>query len=356
MVGGHETAGIDVASHRRLLPERSVPGYAPRRVVFGTVCSTACNSPRARNPKLSKAQEIDPFWSWIPAFRAVAEHQSLSQAAESLGVSRSALSRTIRLLEQAVGSDLFRRSGRSLQLNREGESFLDAVRLGMRVVHEGYKQVQSREPSGKMVISSSGPCLHLLQPVLLEAGSIWPKLTLEVLFVPPPVTNARLLRGEIDLALLADPVPGEEVQLEMLGPLHHGVFCGPNHPLYRKPEVGPEEVLEHPFVAPPVNAVSGDPWPPSLSRDIGLRVHQLSLALEVCQRGELLGVFPTTAVKRSPWADKLWQIPFDVVPSFSAYAVRRVDVAEHMPAARILDRIRYHMAHEASGVGDSPPE
>lgn len=300
---------------------------------------------------MTRSMEIDPFWAWIPAFRVVAEHGSLSEAAATLDISRSALSRSIRLLEAAVGVELFWRSGRTLQLNRKGEQFLEAVRLGMRVVHEGYSQVRSDTPSGRLVISSSGPCLHLVQPVLGELRSRWPELAIDLCFAPPAETNSRLLRGEIDLAFLTDPRPDEAVQMELLCTLEHGIFCSSSAPLAQLPAVDATQVLEHPFVAPHKDAAPGDPWPASLPREVGLRVHQLSLAMDLCARGYFLGVFPVGAVTESVYREVLHRLPVDLVPALPAYAVRRVDVAEGMPAARLLERVRNHL----NGVSSEEP-
>lgn len=287
---------------------------------------------------MEKSQELDPFWNWIPAFRAVAEHQNLSSAAVALGQSRSALSRTIRLLEDSIGRELFRRSGRALSLNREGEAFLRAVRLGMRVIHEGVTQLQSPEPSGRLVISCTGPCLHLLEPVLRESPTRWPQLSIEVKCVPSPEVATCLRRGEIDLALLADAYSDEETQLELLSQLEYGIFCGRQHPLFEQAEIEPAQILEYPFVAPHTEAGAGDPWPVSLDREVGLRVHQLSLAIEVCANGEFLGVFPRHSA--GSCQRELRELPCEWISPHNAYAVRRSDVAENMPAALVVARIR----------------
>ena len=52
---------------------------------------------------MDKVQRLHRFWSWLPAFSAVAETQHLPSAALKLHVSPSALSRTIRLLEDDLG-------------------------------------------------------------------------------------------------------------------------------------------------------------------------------------------------------------------------------------------------------------
>ena len=84
---------------------------------------------------MERARSVAQLWDWLPAFRAVAETQHLPTAARAMGVSPSALSRAVGLLEDAVGHPLFERVGRRIVLNEQGARFLGAVRDAMRGVH-----------------------------------------------------------------------------------------------------------------------------------------------------------------------------------------------------------------------------
>lgn len=57
------------------------------------------------------------FWNWVPVFRVVTEANHLRTAATILSISRSAISRTIRLLADNAGEELLDPHGRSLQRN-----------------------------------------------------------------------------------------------------------------------------------------------------------------------------------------------------------------------------------------------
>ncbi len=61
------------------------------------------------------------------AFRAVARARSFTQAAAQIGVSPSALSHTIRALEERLGLRLLTRTTRSVALSEAGERLLDAI-------------------------------------------------------------------------------------------------------------------------------------------------------------------------------------------------------------------------------------
>ncbi len=64
----------------------------------------------------------------VRAFVAVAEARSFSRAAEALGVSPSALSQTVRLLEDSIGSQLLNRTTRSVSLTEAGTRLLNRAK------------------------------------------------------------------------------------------------------------------------------------------------------------------------------------------------------------------------------------
>ena len=80
-----------------------------------------------------RAGNVDPMilfsvWNWLPAFYVVAQTQHLPTASKRLHLSVSALSRTIRLLEAAVGRPLFHRTGRGMHPTDFGKRMLPIAR------------------------------------------------------------------------------------------------------------------------------------------------------------------------------------------------------------------------------------
>lgn len=66
----------------------------------------------------------------IKYFISVAEHGSLSKAAYSIGISQSALSQSMRNLENALGVKLFHRNTRGIILTKEGQTLYDEASIG----------------------------------------------------------------------------------------------------------------------------------------------------------------------------------------------------------------------------------
>ncbi|MFN0182739.1 MAG: LysR substrate-binding domain-containing protein [Aquabacterium sp.] len=93
----------------------------------------------------------------LAAFVAVAEHSSVSRAAEELGVGKSVLSKRIALLEQALGTTLFSRSTRRIALTPAGEAYLDFARRALLELGAGEERLRAQrsELSGRIRVSAS---------------------------------------------------------------------------------------------------------------------------------------------------------------------------------------------------------
>lgn len=80
-------------------------------------------------------------------FEAVARRGTISRAAEELGVSSSAISQQVKLLEQTLGVKLFRRQGRLLSLTLEGEQIFQTSATALRMLSDAQHHFgKSREP------------------------------------------------------------------------------------------------------------------------------------------------------------------------------------------------------------------
>nr|MBA3454712.1 LysR family transcriptional regulator [Deltaproteobacteria bacterium] len=114
-------------------------------------------------------QRIRNVWPWLPAFRAVAETEHLPTAAHELGIVPSALSRTVKLLEDELGISLFDRTGKALVLNEAGRTLLAAVRTAMRLLDEAVAAATSDQPRGTVTAMACG---DLADAILVPACAV----------------------------------------------------------------------------------------------------------------------------------------------------------------------------------------
>jgi len=274
---------------------------------------------------MDRLVRLAEFWNWLPAFRAVAETGHLKTAARQFGVGPSALSRSIGLLEERLGTKLFDRVGRNIRLNAEGERFLAAVRAAMRRVDDGYEEIASGLRPTPLRVSTVGVLSYLLLPVLADLRRDRPDFVTCVLRERPDRIAPAIHRGELDLALLPDPPLDDDLLIDELGAGTNGIYCGPGHALFRSRKPDLDRVLEHDFAGPVPSEVSAraDGWPPSIRRRVTLHVADVKVAVDACAGGHVLAVLPDFVAASLPATTRLRRLPHDVVPPTLYHAVRR---------------------------------
>lgn len=177
---------------------------------------------------LSRYRRVANLWNWLPAFRAAAEYESIQRAALALSMSASALSRTVRLLEDAVGVPLFLRSPTGLTLTVEGESLLGATRHAMRAIDDAVHAAQPA-PVSSFTVAACGPALPLLLARCVSAQpEMWRDALVRLRTVAADQVRDLLLRGEIDFALVVDAPATVEVTRISVGQLQVSAWGLPN--------------------------------------------------------------------------------------------------------------------------------
>jgi DNA-binding transcriptional LysR family regulator len=119
----------------------------------------------------------------LPTFLAVAETASFTAAAARLGVSASAASQSVRLLEQKLGHPLFRRTTRSVSLTEEGESLLRRAHPALRELGLALEIAASarRKPSGLLRLNVPRAAMPMvIEPILPVMRERYPDLAIEI--------------------------------------------------------------------------------------------------------------------------------------------------------------------------------
>ncbi len=102
-----------------------VKKYAPRNLT---------TTPHARVHGHSPEPIAERIWPRLYVFRAVAETGSLPSASRRLRITPSAISRTIRLLEDDLDATLFTRASYGLVINDRGQALLVAATDAQRII------------------------------------------------------------------------------------------------------------------------------------------------------------------------------------------------------------------------------
>ncbi|MEQ1724510.1 MAG: LysR substrate-binding domain-containing protein [Sphingopyxis sp.] len=119
----------------------------------------------------------------VEAFLRVAEHRSFSAAARDLGVSPSAISQTIRTLEERVGAPLFMRTTRSVGLTQAGEVFLAQAGPAMESLGAAFDSAHmlGERPAGLLRLNLPRAAIpHVIEPILGGFCAAYPDIEIEI--------------------------------------------------------------------------------------------------------------------------------------------------------------------------------
>ncbi|PZU36628.1 MAG: LysR family transcriptional regulator [Microbacterium sp.] len=153
-------------------------------------------------------------------FVAVAEERHFGRAADRLRIAQPPLSQQIRRLEKSLGTRLFNRTTRSVEMTAAGEALL--VR-GRRILEdlqslEGDVRRMGQGLRGTLRIGFTGSATYGIMPrVVREASRAFEGMSLEVqgeLLTPSLVQE--LLDHRIDIALLRPPVASTDIQVSIV--------------------------------------------------------------------------------------------------------------------------------------------
>ncbi|GAB4168418.1 MAG: LysR substrate-binding domain-containing protein [Thalassobaculales bacterium] len=143
-------------------------------------------------------------------FQAVAEFGSYSRAAEWLRISQPAVSRQIAKLEAELGTPLFDRRGHGVVPTEAGRLLGERARDLLRRLERAKAEVRGARdgPTGSLsfaVPPAAGAIL--VPPLVARFGAAFPNVFLRVVGGFSGYIHEWLVRGQVDVALVHDPLP-----------------------------------------------------------------------------------------------------------------------------------------------------
>ncbi len=109
----------------------------------------ACFSHHSERLSMSSMRDRLPPANALLVFEAVARHHSFTQAAKELGVTQAAVSRQIRVLEEALGTPVFKRLHRRVELSSAGRDLREAVSIGLGHIARAVGEIQRENNIGQ---------------------------------------------------------------------------------------------------------------------------------------------------------------------------------------------------------------
>lgn len=255
----------------------------------------------------------------IEYFAVVAEHGHLGRAAEALGLSTPALSKSLRRLETAMQAKLVSRTPKGVELTAEGSALLSHVRPLRLSLHDVAREIADlgKGHSGHLRLGSApGAADYLLPAAFGTLLSDAPSVTVSVTVGEEPVMVAALRNGQLDLvvARLATP-PYEDIIQEYLYADEFVAYASTNHRLAKVQSVEIPDLAGERWAFPSVNGLICK-WLQRVLEDKGLPAPQITLAggpmqirFQAIGASRLLGMAPRQILRQVAPRLRLAEIP-----------------------------------------------
>jgi DNA-binding transcriptional LysR family regulator len=178
----------------------------------------------------------------LRAFEAVARLDSVSRAAAELHVTHGAVSRQLRVLEEAAGTPLFVRQGRGLALTSGGRRLHEAAESAFAPLRVAWNELQQRPAQAPLVLGCPGSVLaRWVIPRLERLAREQPGLKLH-LAASDSMPDESL--AGLDAALLISQPPWpSQWQVHVLAPERIGPVVSPRYGRFERVQSAPPEAL-----------------------------------------------------------------------------------------------------------------
>lgn len=193
--------------------------------------------------------------SHLEVLLEVKRRGSVTAAAEALHLTQSALSHSMRKLEQHIGTDIWIREGRTLRLTQAGD-YLHSVaqRLLPQLVlaEQQLAQFAQGERGTLRIGMECHPCYQWLLRVVTPYLAAWPLVDVDVRQKFQFGGIKALLGYEIDLVVTPDPVLIPGLRFEPVFGYEQVLVVHKDHPWAGQEEVRPEQLVEETLITYPV--------------------------------------------------------------------------------------------------------
>ncbi|VVD77377.1 LysR family transcriptional regulator [Pandoraea morbifera] len=224
----------------------------------------------------------------LQAFAAVVDTGSITAAAQQLGLTVSATSRTLGRLEEKLKITLLRRTTRRLALTEEGEAFLQNARSIIDAVENAEAQMITRreKPSGRLRVDAATPfMLHVIVPLVAGYLERYPEVELE-LHSNEGITD--LLERRTDVAIRIGHLKDSTLHSRLIGHSRVRILASPAYLQAHGTPRKAEDLARHSLLgfsqpeslnAWPIAGADGEPYriAPDIVSSSGETLRQLAI-------------------------------------------------------------------------------
>ena len=259
---------------------------------------------------------MDISFDYYRTFYYVARYRSFTKAADALMRNQPNVTRTIKLLEGALGCTLFERSNRTVRLTPEGERLFAHVQVACEQLQIAEEELTAdNQLSGGLVsVGASEIALHTtLLPAIKTFKQLYPGIRVRIYNSSTIQAIAALKNRLVDLSIVSTPGPvTPPLTAEVLDSFQEIPICGRAYAHLVGRVLSMEELTRYPLIClangtktygfysqwfqenglmlePDVEAATSDQLLPLIKHDLGIGFLPEAMARDEIEKGT---VFP----------------------------------------------------------------
>ncbi|MBI4667023.1 MAG: LysR family transcriptional regulator [Nitrospinae bacterium] len=187
----------------------------------------------------------------LDLFLVAAKLKNFSRAADQMAISQPAFSAQIIKLEKILGSPLFERIGRRIELTEAGSIFESYAQMTLTALREGKQVIDdiTRKVVGKLRLGASTTIGNYILPDYLgKFKKKYPSARIEMVVGNTNNIEQSILKGEIDLGIVEGPVRNKSIEVYRFRTDELVVIFANNHPWKNRHSIKIEDLQKEPLI------------------------------------------------------------------------------------------------------------
>lgn len=242
----------------------------------------------------------------LTTFLKVAQLQSFSKAAESLGYSQSAITVQVQQLENELGVRLFDRIGKNVTITHYGQEFIPYARDVITAANRAVTfAVEDLDLTGTLRIGVIESILmDSFRDILPEFHRRCPRVKTELFVSGTQELAEMLMHNELDLIYTLDDMEFDPQRIKLFEvPEDIVIIAGTQNPLASASELALHELVNEPFVLMPRTNSYRQQFDAELARQKleirpFLELDSTSMTMQLLESNPYLSVLPRYTARR----------------------------------------------------------
>lgn len=261
---------------------------------------------------------------------AVAEEQNFTRAAERCHIVQSALSHQIAKLEQELGSELFKRTSRRVELTAAGHAIIGPARKLLDASQNLINQVTATKDkiSGTLTIGSIS-ALHMLDlaELLAQFHAVNPEVNIRLYIAMSKNLAEDIRRNKTDIAFIGISEPGDATILSLphiqIASEPLVALLSPAHALAKMQQITLQTLSHEPMVdyySDSAARLQTDKafQAAGIQRHVNFEIDHVEWLENIVRRGLAVGIVPISTAER---CNNLVSIPIKEEPRRGVYCL-----------------------------------